>query len=57
VAKGRTARKQNGITRLADFPAMKKFDDFNFEFAKDLIRDRSRNLAGLSSLDRSESVI
>jgi DNA replication protein DnaC len=40
---GRTVRKQNMMTRLAGFPAIKTLEQFNYDFAKGVNVARSRS--------------
>ena len=56
-AAGRNVRKQNMLTRLAGFPAIKTLDDFDYEFAQGVKRSQIEELAGLSFVERVENVV
>ena len=56
-AAGRTVRKQNMLTRLAGFPAIKTLEDFDYEFAQGVKRGHIEELAGLGFVDRNENVV
>jgi DNA replication protein DnaC len=54
---GRTVRKQNMMTRLAGFPAIKTLEQFNYDFAKGVKRSQIEELAGLGFIERNENVV
>jgi len=54
---GRNVRKQNMLTRLAGFPAIKTLDDFDYDFAKGVKRSQVEELAGLGFVERNENVV
>jgi len=56
-AAGRDVRKQNMLTRLAGFPAIKTLDDFDYEFAQGVKRSQIEELAGLGFVERNENVV
>ena len=54
-AVGRNMRKQNMLTRLAGFPAIKTLDDFDYEFAQGVKRSQIEELAGLGFVERKST--
>jgi DNA replication protein DnaC len=56
-AAGRNVRKQNTLTRLAGFPAIKTLDNFDYEFAQGVKRSQIEELAGLGFVERNENVV
>jgi DNA replication protein DnaC len=56
-AAGRSVRKQNMLTRMAGFPAIKTLDDFDYEFVPGVKRSQIEELAGLSFVARNENVV
>lgn len=56
-AAGRNVRKQNLLTRLAGFPAIKTLEDFDYEFAQGVKRSQIEELAGLGFAERNENVV
>ena len=56
-AAGRNVRKQNMLTRLAGFPAIKTLDDFDYAFAQGVKRSQIEELAGLGFVERNENVV
>lgn len=53
----RNVRKQNMLTRLAGFPAIKTLDDFDYDFAQGVKRSQLEELAGLGFVERNENVV
>jgi len=56
-ATGRNVKKQNMLTRMAAFPAIKTLDDFDFDYAKGVKRCQVDELAGLGFVERRENII
>jgi DNA replication protein DnaC len=56
-AAGRLARKQNMLTRLAGFPAVKTLEAFDYGFATGLKRTQIEELGGLAFIERAENVV
>lgn len=56
-AAGRQVRKQSMMTRLAGFPAIKTFDDFDYAFATGVKKSQIDELAGLGFIERQENVV
>jgi DNA replication protein DnaC len=56
-AAGRQARKQNILTRLAGFPAVKTLDAFDYDFAVGVKRAQIDELASLSFIARNENIV
>jgi DNA replication protein DnaC len=54
---GRQARKQNMLTRLAGFPAIKTLEQFDYAFASGVKRQHIDELAGMGFLERGENVV
>jgi len=53
----RQGRSHHTLAKLAGFPAIKTFEDFDFDFATGAPRQRLLNLSGLAFLERKENVI
>jgi DNA replication protein DnaC len=56
-AAGRQVRKQNILTRLAGFPAIKTLETFDYDFAAGVKRSQIDELASLSFIERNENVV
>jgi DNA replication protein DnaC len=56
-AAGRQVRKQNILTRMAGFPAIKTLDDFDYNFAAGVKKSQVDELAGLGFIERNENVV
>jgi DNA replication protein DnaC len=56
-AAGRNVRKQNLLTRLAGFPAIKTLEDFDYAFAQGVKRSQIEELAGLGFIGRNENIV
>lgn len=56
-AQGRQVRKQNMLTRLAGFPALKTLEDFDYSFAAGVKRSQIDELAGLGFIERHENAL
>ena len=54
---GRQVRKQNMLTRLAGFPAIKTLEEFDYAFAAGVKRSQIDELAGLAFVERNENVV
>lgn len=54
---GRTVCKQNMMTRLAGFPAIKTLEQFNYDFAKGVKRGQVEELASMGFIERNENVV
>ena len=54
---GRQVRKQNMLTRLAGFPAIKTLEEFDYSFAAGVKRSQIDELAGLAFVERNENVV
>ena len=54
---GRQVRKQNLLTRLAGFPAIKTLEDFDYAFAAGVKRNQIDELASLAFVERNENVV
>lgn len=53
----RQGRSRHTLAKLAGFPAIKTLEDFDFDFATGVPRQRLLDLAGLAFLERKENVI
>src|SRR5260363_72569 len=56
-AQGCQVRKQNMLTRLAGFPALKTLEDFDYSFAAGVKRSQIDELAGLGFIERHENAL
>jgi DNA replication protein DnaC len=56
-AASRQVRKQNMLTRLAGFPALKTLEDFDYGNAHGLKRAQIEELAGMAFVERAENVV
>jgi len=54
---GRLVRKQNMLTRLAGFPAIKTLESFDYGFAQGIKRSQIEELAGPGFIGRQENVV
>lgn len=54
---GRQVRRQNTLTRLAGFPAIKTLEDFDYAFAAGVKKSQVDELAGLGFIERHENAV